>query len=159
MYPCFDVQGISVERLLHEWKWMAPGKYGLLAVNPFGDLFLKDANGTVHRLDITGGTISTVAGTEMEFREAAKGAGQRDDWFLQRLAEQASQKGCSPKKGQCVGYKIPTVFKESANVPDNAYVADLYEFVSFMGDLHHQINDVPDGGQIRLKIQPRPEHS
>ena len=156
MYPCFDVKGISVGQLLHEWKWMVQGEFDLSAVNPFGDLFLEDVNGTVHRLDITGVTISAIARSEMEFREAAKD--RRDEWFLEGLAERAGQKGCGPKKGQCVGYKIPPVFKESANVPDNAYVADLYEFVSFMGDLHHQISDVPDGGQVRLRVQPRPEH-
>ena len=144
-----------LEGLLHEWKWMVQGEFDLLAVNPFGDLFLKAADGTVHQLDITGGTISSVAQTEIEFRGAAED--RRGEWFLERLAEQARQKGCSPGKGQCVGYKIPPIFKESANAPDNAYVADLYEFVSFMGDLHHQIGNVPDGGQVRLKIQP--EHS
>lgn len=79
------------------------------------------------------------------------------DWFLADLAVQAQERGYSPGKGQCVGYKIPCVFKESADIPDNMYVADLYEFVSFMGDVHRQISDQPDGGQVRMKIQPSPE--
>lgn len=32
-----------------------------------------------------------------------------------------------------IGFKDPVVFAESANVPNNAYVADLYEEVSFLG--------------------------
>ena len=38
---------------------------------------------------------------------------------------------------------------------DNVYVADLYEYVSFMGDLHEQLKDVPDGRQVRLRVQAR----
>jgi hypothetical protein len=43
--------------------------------------------------------------------------------------------------------------------PTNAYVADLYEQVSFLGDLgdlHQQIADVPNGGKVRLKISQPP---
>ncbi len=157
MYPCFDVDGISSERLLREWKWLAPEELTLLAVNAFGDLFLEDVHGRVHRLDVTSGTISAIATSCIEFREAAKDAGKKRDWFLEELAEQAEQKGCSPRKRQCVGNKIPWVFKERANMPENMYVADLYEYVSFMGDMHRQINDVPDGGKVKIRVQPRPE--
>jgi hypothetical protein len=48
-------------------------------------------------------------------------------------------------------------FAESADVAENLYVADLDEYVSFMGDLHQQISDVPNGGKVRIKIQPKPE--
>jgi hypothetical protein len=156
MYPCFDIDGISAERLLLEWKWLVFGEVSLLAVNPFGDLFLQDTHGRVHRLDVTSGTISVVATSTSEFREAARDSGKKRDWFLDELAEQAKRKGCNPGKGQCVGGKIPFVFAQSANAPDNLYVADIYEYVSLMGDLHGQMKNVPDGGQVRIRIQPRP---
>ena len=78
---------------------------------------------------------------------------------MEELTEKAERKGCSPGKGQCVGGKIPFVFAESANMPDNMYVADLYEYVSIMGDLYSQIGNVPDGGQVRIKVQPRPDQT
>jgi|ERR1700722_2465703 len=159
MYPCFDVDGLSVERLLADWKWLAPEEFSLVAVNSFGDLFLQDVRGAVNRLDITEGTVSAVAASSVEFQEAAKDTVRKREWFLEELAEQAEQKGCSPGKGQCIGCKIPWVFKESKDMLDNIYVADLYEYLSFMGDLHEQIKDVPDGGQIRLKVQARPHKS
>ena len=79
------------------------------------------------------------------------------DWFLEDVAEQAEQKGFRPGKRQCIGFKIPRVFKQSADMPENMYVADLSDFVPLMGDLHRQINNVPDGGKVRIKIQPGPE--
>jgi hypothetical protein len=156
MYPCFDIGGISAERLLREWKWLAPGAFSLLAVNAFGDLFLQDTSGSVHRLDVTSGTISVIATSAVEFREAAKDTDKKKYWFLEELARQAEGQGYSPRKGQCVAGKIPFVFAQSANASDNMYVADIYEYVSFLGDLHSQMKDVPNGGQVRIKVQPRP---
>jgi hypothetical protein len=156
MYPCFDIDGIATERLLREWKWLAPGEFELLAVNAFGDLFLRDFQGSVHRLDVTSGTISSIATSSEEFREAAKDTEKKRGWLLEELTEQAERKGCSPGKGQCVGGKIPFVFAQSANALDNLYVADLYEYVSLMGELHSQIKTVSDRGQVRIRVQPRP---
>lgn len=89
MYPCLDMDEISSERLLQEWKWLAPGEFRLLAVNRFGGLFLQDIHGSVHRLDVIGGTISSVADSTAEFQEAARNAAKKRAWFLEELAEQA----------------------------------------------------------------------
>jgi hypothetical protein len=40
-------------------------------------------------------------------------------------------------------------------MPDNVYAADIYEYVSFMGDIHHQLQDVGEGGKVRLRVEPR----
>jgi hypothetical protein len=153
-YPNFDVEGLSLEKLLREWKWLVHGHFRLLAVNAFGDLFLEDINGDVHRLDVTSAKVSAIAASAKQFAEAANEPEKRRDWLLEGLAEQAAGRGCRPGKGQCVGYKVPVVFKESAAAPNNLYVADLYEFVAFMGDVHKQMKDVPDGSKIRLKVVP-----
>ena len=40
-------------------------------------------------------------------------------------------------------------------MPDNVYAADIYEYVSFMGDIHHQLRDIGEGGKVRLRVEPR----
>jgi hypothetical protein len=156
MYPCFDIEGISSERLLREWKWLVHGEFTLLAVNAFGDLFLQDVHSSVHRLDVTSGKISLIAASGVEFREVARDLGNKKDWFLEELAEQAERKGCSPGKGQCVGGKIPFVFKQSASMQDNMYERiSMSVFRSWA--TCNQMKDVPDGGQVRIRIQPRPD--
>ncbi|HET6178726.1 MAG TPA: hypothetical protein VFE61_17495 [Candidatus Sulfotelmatobacter sp.] len=157
MYPCFDVDGISSDKLLREWQWLVTGEFQLLAVNAFGDLFLEDVDGVVKRLDIAGGKVSAIARSKHDFERAAKEAESKRDWFLENDTEQAERRGYRPGKGRCIGNKIPRVFAESADVAENLYVADLDEYVSFMGDLHQQISDVPNGGKVRIKIQPKPE--
>jgi hypothetical protein len=32
------------------------------------------------------------------------------------------------------------------------YVADLYEYVSFLGNIHHQMANLPDGSKVRLRV-------
>jgi hypothetical protein len=157
VYPYFDVEGIWLERLLGEWKWLVDGEFHLLAVNAFGDLLLADAQDNVHWLDVMSGTISVIGSSSKEFMQSATDAVNKPEWLLEELALQAEQKGLCPGKGQCIGYKVPLIFKESADTQQNAYVADLYEYVSFMGDIHRQINDVPDGGKVRIKIERRPK--
>ena len=157
MYPYFDISGVSTERLLHEWKWLVLGDCNVVAVSPVGDLFLEDGESRVHWLDVARGTISAIASSALEFREMTKNDANRNRWFMEELAAVAQRKGFRPGKGQCLAYKIPIVFKESTTAPENMYVADLYEYVSFMGDIHRQISDVPDGGKVRIKIEPDPK--
>jgi hypothetical protein len=58
-----------------------------------------------------------------------------------------------PTATQCIGFAVPAVFAESgsANTP---YIADLYEYVSFLGDLNRQISSLPDGAKVKLQVQP-----
>jgi hypothetical protein len=48
---------------------------------------------------------------------------------------------------------------KSSGTPGNVYIADLNEYVSFLGDLHFQLKDVPDGGKVRLIIGKKPEEN
>ena len=147
----FDVGALSVERLLKEWRWLCPRKLELIARNAFGDLYLRDQDGRVLRLDVAIGRLEKVAESEQEFRERASRADRREEWFAERDEVAAARQGLVPGKEQCIAFKTPLVFAESGK-PNSAYVANLYEQVSFLGDLHRQLKDVPDGGKIQLKL-------
>jgi len=36
---------------------------------------------------------------------------------------------------------------------DTPYVTDLYDHVSFLGDLNRQISSLPDGTKVRLQVK------
>ncbi len=46
----------------------------------------------------------------------------------------------------------PLIFAESGS-PDTPYVADLYENISFLGDLNRQISSLPDGAKVRIRVK------
>jgi hypothetical protein len=152
MEQWFAVDHLDVERLLVKWRWLCPGRMDLVARTAFGDLFLRDGAGAIFWLNTAVGQLTKVSGSEAEFREAAETREQRREWFAEPDVEACAKRALNPTPLQCVGFSIPVVFAESgASVP---YIADLYEYVSFLGDLNRQIASVPDGAKVELRVQP-----
>jgi hypothetical protein len=151
----FDIEHLDANRLLEQWRWLCTEPVALIARNGFGDLFLRTVEGKVLRLDVGDGTLAEVAESELGFKDSLKHSAKRELWFAEHQLEALAARGLKPNDLQCIGFKTPVVFAESATVPNN-YVADLYEQVSFLGDLHRQIADVPNGGKIRLKVGEPP---
>jgi hypothetical protein len=92
----------------------------------------------------------------IDFKDSLKHSANRELWFAGQQLEAFAALGLKPNALQCIGFKVPVIFAESAKLPNNAYVADLYEQVSFLGDLHRQIVDTPDGTKVRLKVGQPP---
>jgi len=145
----FDIASISVERLMQGWRWLYPDPVTLLARSAFGDLFLRTESGEVLKLNVSVGQITEIARSEEEFRRLAGTEERLQEWFARADEIAAAQRGLIPNSQQCIAFKIPLMFAESG-VPNNAYLADLYEQVSFLGDLHRQISRLPDGAKVRL---------
>jgi hypothetical protein len=149
------VDHLDVDRLLVEWRWLCQGPVALVARNAFADLFLRDASGQVYCLDVAIGKLTKVADSEKQFRELATARENQEEWFAIADERAAVAKGLEPNTTQCIGFGVTLVFAESGS-PDTPYVADLYEHVSFLGDLNRQIAELPEGARVRLVIAPKP---
>ncbi len=149
----FAVDHLDVERLLANWRWLCPKRMTLAAKNAFADLFLRGESGEVFRLDVAAGKLTIVADSEAKFRELAASHEKREEWFAEADEQAAAARGLKPNATQCIGFSVPLVFAESGS-PDTLYVVDLYENVSFLGDLNRQISSLPDGTKVRLKVVP-----
>jgi hypothetical protein len=147
------VDHLEVERLLADWRWLCPRSMTLVGRTAFGDLFLRDHGGVVFWLNTTVGKLIQVARSEEQFRELAEDNERRSEWFAEPDQQACSRRGLKPGPTQCIGFSVPLVFAESGG-SDTAYIADLYEYVSFLGDLHRQIANLPDGSKVRLRVQP-----
>jgi hypothetical protein len=148
----FHVEHLSVERLLSNWRWLCPEPVGLIARNTFGDLFLQKESGKVFKLDVSIEQLSEIAASEDEFRAMSAMAEKRQQWFGEADELAAAERGLSPNALQCIAFKTPLVFAGSGT-PDNVYIADLYEQVSFLGDLNRQISGLADGTKVRLNVK------
>jgi hypothetical protein len=127
----------------------------LLARNVFGELFLEDKAGSVFWLNTTVGKLSKIANSKAEFLEMAEASPQRREWFVEQEARAYANRGLSPNSSQCVGFGVPAVFAEGG-APDTPFIADIYEHVSFLGELHQQIATLPDGSKVRLRVDSKP---
>jgi len=148
----FLVGHLDVDRLLSEWRWLCPQSLALVARSAFGDLFLRDEAGKIIKLDIAIGQILEVATSETDFRDLAYTKEKREQWFAESDELAVMERGLNPNQDQCVAFKTPIIFAE-AGTPNNAYVGSLYEQVSFLGDLHRQISELPDGSKVQFRIQ------
>ena len=151
----FAVDHLDLDRLLAEWRWLCPNPMSLVARNAFGDLFLRDQAGQIHRLDVAIGKLLKVADSEAQFKELA--TSKREEWFAESDEVSAAAKGLRPNLTQCIGFSVPLVFRGSPTGPNKPYVADLYEHIAFLGDINQQIAKLPDGAEVRLVIGEKPE--
>jgi hypothetical protein len=95
--------------------------------------------------------LAEIAASEEEFRRLASTEEKRREWFAEDDEMDAAKRGLTPSPQQCIAFKIPLMFAESGK-PNNVYVADLYEQVSLLGDLHRQVSELPDGTKVRLVV-------
>ena len=148
----FAVDHLDVERLLADWRWLCPERVSLIAKSAFGDLFLLNEAEQVLRLDVAIGILTKVSDSEDQFRELAGSRDKRQEWFAEAEEQAAASRGLKPNAYQCIGFSVPLVFAESGS-PDTPHVADLYEHVSFLGDLNQQISTLPEGTRVHLKVK------
>lgn len=151
MEQWFQVDSLEVERLLADWRWLCPSQMTLVARNVFGELFLEDEAGAVFWLNTTTGKLSKVSTSRTQFLEMAQTETRRE-WFVELEARDYAQRGLIPSSSQCIGFGVPAVFGEGGT-PDTAYIADIYEHVSFLGDLHRQMANLPDGTRVKLNVK------
>jgi len=149
----FPVESLDANRLLADWRWLCPKPMSLVARNVFGELFLADERGIVFWLNVTTGTLTQIANSQADFHRIAALQENRKDWFVEFEAAAYAERGLQPSASQCIGFSVPAVFAEGGT-PDTAYLAGLYEYVSFLGDLHRQLATVPVGGKVQLQITP-----
>jgi hypothetical protein len=152
----FNIEQQDLSRLLEQWRWLCGESVTLVARNGLGNLFLQTEDRKMLWLNVGGGTLTEIADSELAFEHSLEEPAKWDVWFAERQLAVFAERGLKPNDLQCIGFKTPVVFAESRSIPDNAYVADLYEEVSFLGDLHRQIADVPNGGKVRLRIGQPP---
>jgi hypothetical protein len=154
MADWFAVDHLDVERLLAEWRWLCPNRVSLVARDAFGALFLRDQAGQIHRLDVDIGKLLKVADSQAQFTELVNS--KREEWFAESDELAAAAKGLMPNADQCIAFAVPLVFRTSTTGATNPYIADLYEHVSFLGDINKQISSLPDGAEVRLVIGAKP---
>ena len=151
----FQVDHLDVERLLKEWRWPCPKSMTLVAKSSFADLFLRDAAGRIFHLDVTIGRFTEIANSELDFRKLVETAEKRKEWFAETEEAATVAQGLRPDATQCIGFSVPLVFAESGS-GNKPYIVDLYEHVSFLGDLNRQISTCPDGTKVRLHKKANP---
>jgi hypothetical protein len=139
------------EKLTKNWTWLIGTDKKVLLVSTIGDMFLADNNNRVYWLDVGGGEFNLVADTIEDFETRLKDIEQVNEWFMIDLTTELKNSEKKLKDGQLYSYyKLPII--GGNYTVDNFAPLSIEEHFGYLGDLHKQIKDLPDGTKVEIKI-------
>ena len=145
---------VDASRCLGFWAWLIDRPVLPVELTRFGDWFLLDQAGTVHRLDILEGTFAEVCGSATEFRARRSRDAELVDWYQDGMVYAMYASGLCPGRGQGFGYLIPPVIGGALN-RENVMIVDTTGWQLFMAQLHDKLRAAPPGSRIQeLKMDP-----
>jgi hypothetical protein len=150
-----DQEGLDWSTLLSEWAWLLPSTLTLWLVNRLGDIVVVNENNNVSFFDIGCGKLKPIADSRDHFSRLLDEGDNANQWLAIPLIDRLVESGLLLKPKTVYGFKTLPILGGSYDV-GNFYVASILEYYPFMGDIHGQIKDIPDGAQVRLKVINKP---
>lgn len=146
-----EPSGIEWSSVLAPWSWLLPPQFTLWLVSRFADLFLVLPDGTVHILDVGAGTLTKLADSRHEFCTRIDEVDHANQWFMIPFVDDMIAAGTVLSSGQCYAFKMPPVLGGEYTV-ENVGVLPVWDYLGAYGAIHEQLQDVPDGSQVTLKV-------
>jgi hypothetical protein len=138
---------IDVPRLLAAWRWLVDEPVQPFALTRFGDWFVSDAHGAVHRIDALEGTFAPVCSSLSVFSERRERDDELADWYQDGTVHAAYSAGLMPGPGEGFGYRLPPILGGSTEV-HNVVIVDVASWQFFMSQLHEKLRSVPAGARV-----------
>lgn len=150
--------GLDWSRLFASWTWLVPPGTDVQPwlMNRFGDLFWFDADDRVNWLNVTDGTNDVVADGEEDFLEQLDDEETLEEWLLVGLVDELREAGTVAQAGQCHGLKLLPVLGGEYDA-ENVSTGPLEAYWGICGDVHRQIDELPDGASIEIEIPAPPD--
>jgi len=140
-----------VEEIEKAWSWAGIKPVEVVGDNDFGNLIIKDDVGSYWRLCPEELRCNRVANDRSALDTLSQSQEFLHDWYMETLVKQARDKLGLLRPGYKYCLKIPAVlggqYEES-----NLATIPLHEQVAISGCLAREIDDSPNGAQIRLNI-------
>lgn len=146
-----DHRGIDWSTALRDWSWLLPAAVTVWIMNCFGDLFMVLDDGTVHMLDVGGGTLTKVAESRDNFANKLDVGDNANQWLMIPLIDRLVAAGLTLREGECYSYKQPPVLGGDYTV-ENTCMLPIFEHYAVYGSIHNQIKDLPDGTQVVIDV-------
>lgn len=131
---------------------LLPERMKLWLVNRLGDMVGIQEDGSVLFVDLGACQASVVADSRDAFLDQFADADKVGFYMAVHLVDACVQSGMTLNSDQCYGFQVPPIVGGAYSV-DNMTPIGIAEYYEFIGSLHEQIRDVPDGTSIRLTIR------
>ena len=131
------------------WADILPAQSRILGANLFADVFLADAVGAVHMLEVSAASIAKIAVSEEEFRQRC--VGDADGWLLRPLVDRCRSAGMILGASQCYAFTTLPLFGGEYKL-DNIWMCSWREWISFTASVYSQTKDLPDGSAVKINV-------
>jgi hypothetical protein len=134
--------------LLEDWSWLlGKSKFPILLLAN-GDAFVQDVDaGTIHFLNVSAGIVSEVATSFDRFKSLLSDQKFVLNYFGVAMVADLRQSGCLLSPGQIYSFKIPPILG-GEYVLNNVEPTDIEVHYSLAGQIHEQVNSLPEGTPI-----------
>lgn len=144
--------GPVIEVLRRLWTWVLPDPVRIVARNPFGNVVVACADGSLWRVCPESLSAEKFS-NKSSFESVLEDEEFREDWLFEGF-EAAAQASLGPVgEGQCYGFKIWPVLG-GAYTLDNFAIKTLTEWLAVSGDVGRQIKDLPPDMPIEFQELP-----
>jgi len=140
-----------IETITESWGWLLCQPYTPLLFSALGDMFFQFDSESVYWLNTGVGEITKVAESVDEFNQKLN-TDIAEEWFLPSLVEDLYLAGKPLKLGQCYTFVIQPIFAECKYEVFNINPVDAKEHFGLTGDIHRQIQELPDGASVKFTV-------
>ena len=133
------------------WSWRGLEPALVVGENDFGNLMVKDVVGHFWRVCPEDLTCAVVARGRAELDALSRQQDFLHDWYMAALVEEARELLGPLRPGYKYCLKIPGPLGGKYG-GTNLGTISLRELIEASGDMARQIDDVPDGSQVRLTV-------
>lgn len=140
-----------VDEIHQSWGWVGIEPVEVIGENDFGNLIIKDVDEKYWRLCPEDCYCKVIAANRAELDHLSTNQEFLHDWYMKELVALAKEKLGPLTEGRKYCLKIPGILG-GAYGGDNLATAPQVELVRFSGDIARQIQNLPPGSQIRLRV-------
>jgi len=148
----FQASAGLLSAIREAWAWRGFDPIEIIDLNDFGNAIVRAADGGYWRICPEELTLERVAGSAEELAQLRADPEFETDWSMVALVEAAVVRLGRPANGRCFYLVVPGVLGGAYDA-DNMRTISLEELHRLTGDLARQIEGLPDGAQIELKVR------
>ena len=140
-----------IETITESWGWTGIQPEAVIAENDFGNLIIKDKHGKYWRLCPEDVYCKVIASSDHGYEALIADSDFMADWSMDALVERARSKLGELSEGRKYHFVVPGVLGGEYEI-SKIKTAPLHEIIGISGDIGKQIEEVPDGAQIKLNV-------
>jgi len=139
---------LNASTLLADWEWLIGTKKLPILLSSIGNAFVQDVeDGSIHVLDVGSGELRFIAEDSNAFRDLLTDREFVADEFVVQIIGDFLTDGPKLLPGQIYSFKHPPVLGGDYD-SENLEPIDIQVHFSVLGQIHHQVHDLPPGTPI-----------